>query len=169
MIAAWWDVIMIASWWDEIMIASWWDVIMIASWWDVVMIASWWDVIMIASWWDVIMIASWRDANMRKKTWAIMSVAAMSDNAALDAGTCMDGRWRKTLFFSRVVNSAVSNNNHYTYITLHCTTATTRSTMNLRLQIQLQLYNYTARPQTSCGSSSGFAVPSIIHSNEFVL
>ena len=46
------------------------------------------------------MIASWR----------IMSVAAMSHDAALDAGTCMDGRWRKTVFFSRVVNPAVSYN-----------------------------------------------------------
>ena len=87
---------------------------MIASWWDVIMIASWWDVIMIAPWWDVIMIASWRDVNMRKKSWAIMSVTAMSHDAALDAGTCMDGRWRKMVFFSRVVNPAVSTNNYDT-------------------------------------------------------
>ena len=28
-----------------------------------------------------------------------MSVAAMSHDAALDAGTCMDGRWRKNGVF----------------------------------------------------------------------
>ena len=35
----------------------------------------------------------------KKKIPATMSVAAMSHDAALDAGTCMDGRWRKNGVF----------------------------------------------------------------------
>ena len=77
------------------MIASWWDAISIASWWDVVLIASWWDVVLIASWWDVL---------RNKVSWGILRVAAMSHD--------LHGRelGRKMMFFSRVVNPAVSIN-----------------------------------------------------------
>ena len=54
---------------------------------------------MIASWLDVIRFEVLRNV-IRIEPWRIMKVAAMSHDAALDVGTCMDGSWKEKSSFS---------------------------------------------------------------------